>query len=246
MYMETSTFFQCCLFGGLGFFILVFIMGHQRMRQVEELMRQLAKRYGASFKRGNLIDYPYIAFHEGELELRLYAALGGRSDPSHTKLRLTLPDSAGLDPSSCLYLRPVSHGILPRLVIARGAKPYLSGEREFDAAFDVRGAPDTLLRRTLTTEMRRSLLELKPYRPAVGLRRQRRLLPTRPPAGEPFRLYWAPPGLKFTFYTAGLPPELVDWEPRLRAGRMLVANILNRPAPPVEEGGSVPLGGENP
>jgi hypothetical protein len=230
--METPTFYQCCLFGGLGFIILVFIMGQQRMRQVEELMRQLAEKHGASFKRGNLIDYPYIAFHDGELELRLYAALGGRSDPSHTELRLSLPDSVGLDPASCLYLRPVSHGILPRVVIARGARPYLSGEREFDETFDVRGAPDTLLQRILNPEIRRSLLELKPYRPAVGLRRKRSLLPTRPPAGEPFRLYWAPPGLKFTFYTAGLPPELADWEPRLKLGRMLVANLINRPFRP--------------
>lgn len=230
--MEPSTFFQCCLFGGLGFILLVFIMGHQRMRQVEELMRLLAKKHGASFKRGNLIDYPYIAFHEGDLELRLYAALGGRNDPSHTELRLTLPDSANLDPAACLYLRLVSHGILPRLSIHRGARPYLSGEREFDAAFDVRGAPNTLLQRTLKPEIRRSLLELTPYRPMIKLARKRSLLPSRPPAGQPFRLHWPPPALKLTFYTAGLPPELADWEPRLRLGRMLVANLLNRPITP--------------
>lgn len=244
--MEPSTFFQCCLFGGLGFILLVFIMGQQRMRQVEELMRQLAKRYGASFKRGNLIDFPYIAFHEGELELRLYAALGGRNDPSHTELRLTLPDSANLDPASCLYLRLVSHGILPRVVIARGAQPYLTGEREFDAVFDVRGNPEPLLRRILTPEVRRSLLEHAPYRPMIKLTRKRSLLPSRPPAGEPFRLVWAPPRLKFTFYTAGLPPEVTDWEPRLKLGRMLVANLLGRPVHAVDEGDSVPSGGENP
>jgi len=230
--MDTFNFYQCCLFGGLGFILLVFIMGQQRMRQVESLMQKLAEKHGASFKRGNLIDYPYITFHDGNLDLRLRAALGGKNDPSHTELRLTLPDSANLDPSACLYLRPVSHGILPRIAIRRGARPYLTGDREFDAAFDIRGNPEPLLRRILTPEVRRDLLEQAPYRPAIKLARQRSWLPSRQPAGEPFRLYWPPPALKFTFYTAGLPPELDQWEPRIKLGRTLVANMLNRPLTP--------------
>ena len=89
--MEPTTFYQCCLFGSLGFIILVLLMGQQRMRQVEGVMRKLAERHGAAFKPGNLIDYPYITFRDGDLELRLTAALGGKNDPSHTELRLTLP-----------------------------------------------------------------------------------------------------------------------------------------------------------
>lgn len=230
--MDTSTFYQCCLIGGFVFLLLVFIMGQQRMRQVEALMSKLAEKQGAGFKRGNLIDYPYITFRDGDLELRLKAALGGKNDPSHTELHFTLHDSANLDPASCLYLRPASHGILPRLTIHRGARPYLTGNREFDATFDIRGNPESLLRRILTPEVRRDLLEYAPYRPMIKLARKRNWLPSRSPAGEPFRPYWASPRLHFTFYTAGLPPELDDWEPRLKLGRMLVANLLGRPFTP--------------
>ena len=226
--MQPSTFYQCCLLGSVGFIILVLLMGQQRMRQVEGVMRKLAERHGAAFKPGNLIDYPHISFREGDLELRLYAALGGKNDPSHTDLRLTLPEDARLDPTSCLYLRQVSHSLLPRLTIPRRAQPYLTGEREFDEVFDVRGLPETLLKRTLTAATRASLLELKAYRPSLKLARKRSLLP-RLKSRRPFRLHFPPPVLQFSFYLAGLPPEINDWEPRLQAGRLLVANLLDRP-----------------
>ena len=229
--MQPSTFYQCCLLGSLGFIILVLLMGQQRMRQVEGVMRKLAERHGAAFKPGNLIDYPYITFRDGDLELRLTAALGGKNDPSHTELRLTLPEAAGLDPASCLYLRPVSHGLLPRLTTHRNAHPFLTGEREFDEVFDVRGLPEQLLKRTLTPDARHSLLELQPYRPALKLARKRHLLP-RLKSRRPFRLHFPPPTMQFSFYLAGLPPEIKDWEPRLQAGRMLVANLLDRPFTP--------------
>ena len=237
--MEPSTFYQCCVLGSIGFIILVLLMGHQRMRQVEGVMRKLAERHGAEFKPGNLIDYPTISFREGDLELRLVAALGGKNDPSHTELRLTLPEDARLDPTSCLYLRPVSHSLLPRLTTPRRAHPYLTGERAFDEAFDVRGIPEQLLKRTLTPAARTSLLELQPYRPALKLARKRTLLP-RLKSRHPFRLHFPPPVLQFSFYLAGLPPEINDWEPRLQAGRLLVANLLDRSftpgVHPVEEG----------
>jgi hypothetical protein len=224
------------LFGSLGFIILLLLMGQQRMRQVEGVMRKLAERHGAAFKPGNLIDYPYITFRDGDLELRLTAALGGKNDPSHTELRLSLPFQSqqppALDPASCLYLRPVSHGLLPRITIQRGAHPFLTGQREFDEAFDVRGLPEGLLKRTLTPAARTSLLELQPYRPALKLARKRYLLP-RLKSRRPFRLHFPPPALHFTFYLAGLPPEIKDWEPRLQVGRLLVANLLDRPFTPV-------------
>jgi hypothetical protein len=226
--MEPTTFYQCCVIGSVGFIIMVWLLGQQRMRQVEGVMRKLAERHGASFKPGNLIDNPSILFQEGDLELRLYAALGGRNDPSHTELRLTLPGSANLDAASCLYLRSVSHGLLPRLVIHRGAKPYLTGEREFDEAFDVRGLPEPLLKRTLTADARRELLDLQHLRPTLRLARRRSLLP-RITSRRPLRLHFLPPALQFSFYTAGLPTEINDWEPRLKAGRLLVANVLGRP-----------------
>lgn len=226
--MEPSTFYQCCIFGSLGFIILVWLLGQQRMRQVESLMRKLAERHGAAFKPGNLIDYPYISFQDGDLELRLSAALGGKSDPSHTELRLTLPASAGLEPASCLYLRPVAHSLQARLTTPLRARPYLAGEREFDELFDVRGLPEPLIKRTLTPEARRRLLDLQQFRPSIKLALKRAWLP-RLQSRRPFRLHIPPPALHFTFYTAGLPSEINDWEPRLQAGRLLIANLLDRP-----------------
>jgi hypothetical protein len=227
--MSLLTLCLVCFSASVVIFIFAMIVGQSRMRQIRASMRQLADQHGASFTPGNLIYNPYITFHDQGLELRLYAALGGRDDPSHTELRATLPDSMALDPASKLQLRP--HSFFTRLTVTLGAKPYLTGEKAFDDAFDVRGAPEALLRRSLTPQARRSLLALKVDRPALFLGRRRGLLPVRSPAGEPFRLRWAPAAMQYYFYTAGLPAELEAWEPRLAAGRLLINNILNRPAP---------------
>ncbi len=238
--MNLLTLCLICFGASLVIFVIALIMGQQRMRQIETVMRQLAEKYGASFTPGNIIYNPYITFQDQGLEVRLYAALGGRSDPSHTELRAILPDTLSLDAESHLRLR--LHSFLTRLTITLGAKPYLTGEKVFDDAFDLRGAPDILLRRTFTPQVRRSLLAIKVDRPALHLGRKRSLLPqrlveTQNLASQPqdlasslTRLGWAPPRLYYYFYTAGLPSELAEWEPRIAAGRLLLDNLLNRPA----------------
>jgi hypothetical protein len=250
--MNLLTLCLICFGASLVIFVIALIMGQQRMRQIEAVMRQLAEKYGASFTPGNIIYNPYLTFRDVEpqdtaslrVELRLYAALGGRSDPSHTELRAVLPENfhvfsppykvepeGGRGESETAHLRLRPHSFLTRLTITLGAKPYLTGEKAFDDAFDLRGTPDILLRRTFTPPVRRSLLAIKVDRPALHLGRKRSLLPSRPPTGEPFRLQWAPPELHYYFYTAGLPSELAEWEPRIAVGRLLLDNMLNRPAP---------------
>jgi hypothetical protein len=261
--MNIFTLCLICSGASLVIFVIALIMGQARMRQIETAMRQLAEKHGATFTPGTLIYNPYITFRDHGLDVRLYGALGGRSDPSHTELRAILPEDLRLttppysgeplphslppfrgeleggraEPEAAhLSIRP--HSFLTRLTVTLGAKPYLIGERAFDAAFDVRGAPDALLRRILTPQARQQLLAMKDDRPVLRLWRKRSLLPQRlPNAGSPdltsprARLGWAPHRLHFYFYTAGLPAELAEWEPRLEVGRMLLDHLLDRPAP---------------
>ena len=254
--MNLLTLCLICFGASLVIFIIALIMGQRRMRQIETVMRQLADKNGATFTPGTLIYNPYISFQDHGLELRLYGALGGRSDPSHTELRAALPEGLRLitppyrqEPSPLslpptrgepeggrgepeaahLSIRP--HSFLTRLTVTLGARPYLTGERAFDAAFDVRGEPEALLRRTLTSQARQQLLAMKDDRPVLRLWFKRSLLPSLPPKGETFRLVWTPPALHYFFYTAGLPSELAEWGPRLEAGRTLLDNLLDRPAP---------------
>ena len=252
--MNLLTLCLICFGASLVIFVIALVMGQARMRQIETVMRQLAEKHGGTFTPGTLIYNPYITFLDQGLALRLYGALGGRSDPSHTELRATLPDNLHLTPppyggkpsplsfpptrgeaeggrgepaAARLSIRP--HSFLTRLTITLGAKPYLTGERVFDAAFDVRGEPEALLRRTLTPQVRQQLLAMKDDRPAARVWRKRSLLPSLPTKGETFRLVWTPPAMHYFFYTAGLPAELAEWEPRLAAGRTLLDNLLNRP-----------------
>ena len=258
--MNLLTLCLICFGASLVIFIIALIMGQARMRQIETVMRQLAEKNGAAFTPGTIIYNPYITFQDHGLESRLYGALGGRSDPSHTELRailpeglrlfsppyrgepspLSLPSTRGEPAAAHLYIRP--HSFLTRLTVTLGASPYLTGDRAFDAAFDVRGGPEALLRRTLTPQTRQQLLAMKDDRPVLRLWRKRSLLPQRlvetqnlaslPPdltSSRP-RLGWAPPRLNYFFYTAGLPSELAEWEPRIEAGRTLLDNLLNRPA----------------
>lgn len=198
--MSMLTLCLICFGASLVIFVIALIMGQQRMHQIEAVMRQLAELYGASFTPGNIIYNPYITFRDAEkqataslrVEVRLYAALGGRSDPSHTELRAVLPENfhvfsppyreepeGGKGESETVHLRLHPHSFLTRLTITLGAKPYLTGEKVFDDAFDLRGTPDTLLRRTFTPQVRRSLLAIKDDRPALYLGRKRSLLPQR-------------------------------------------------------------------
>jgi len=254
--MNLLTLCLICFGASLVIFIIALIMGQARMRQIETVMRQLAEKHGATFTPGTLIYNPYITFQDPGLELRLYGALGGRSDPSHTELRAVLPEGLRLfyppyrgepfphslppfrgepeggraEPEAAhASIRP--HSFLTRLTVTLGAKPYLTGDRAFDAAFDVRGAPEALLRRALTPQVRQQLVAMKDDRPALRLWRKRSLLPSRSDKGGTFRLVWVPPALHYFFYTAGLPAELAEWEPRIAAGRLLLDNLLNRPAP---------------
>jgi hypothetical protein len=234
--MNLLTLCLICFGASLVIFVIALIMGQQRMRQIEAVMRQLAEKYGASFTPGNIIYNPYITFHDVAtqdiaslgLELRLYAALGGRSDPSHTELRAILPDTLSLDPESRLRLR--LHSFLTRLTITLGAKPYLTGEKAFDDAFDLRGTPDTLLRRTFTPQLRRSLLAIKIDRPALHLGRQKTFNIKTLERGTFKRFNVQRSKLQYYFYTAGLPSELAEWEPRIEVGRLLLDNMLNRTA----------------
>ena len=205
--MNLLTLCLICFGASLVIFVIALIMGQARMRQIETVMRQLAEKHGATFTPGTLIYNPYILFNDLEtqdvaslrdnsrqgVELRLYGALGGRSDPSHTELRAILPEGLRLFSSSFtgepeggkgepaaaqLYIRP--HSFLTRLTVTLGAKPYLTGDRAFDAAFDVRGAPEALLRRTLTPQVRQQLLAMKDDRPFLRLWRKRVPFFTKP------------------------------------------------------------------
>ena len=244
--MDLLTLCSCCFLGGLIIFIVALVMGQKRMRQVEEVMRQLAERHGGSFTPGNILYNPYITLIDGERQLRLYAALGGRDDPSHTELRVNLPDDLGtatglgggaegstvtaVRPS--LHIRP--HSFKTRLTITLGARPYLTGDQAFDEVFDVRGAPESLLQRCLTPEVRQSLLAMKSYRPAARVGRVRNWLPgrrdkTAPPEMQAQKTFWERilhPALQFTIYTAGLPADIDTWEPRLATARLLLAQVI--------------------
>ena len=240
--MDLLTLCSCCFLGGLIIFIVALVMGQKRMRQVEEVMRQLAERHGSSFTPGNLLYNPCITLNEGGRQLRLYAALGGRDDPSHTELRVELPDdlegsfippagSSGRVTGPSLSVRP--HSFKTRLTITLGAKPFLTGDQAFDEAFDARGAPEELVRRCLNPQVRQSLLALKAYRPVVRIGRVRSWLPgkqdktqaTEAPAPRPFLERILHPALQFTFYTAGLPADLDTWEPRLEAARLMLEQV---------------------
>lgn len=231
--MDLLTLCTCCLISTVVIFAVALILGQKRMRQVENVMRQLAERHEAQFTPGTIILNPYITFTERKLELRLIAALGGRDDPSHTELVAKIPtfpaeSAAATGPDAVrphLRLRP--HSFSTRLTITLGAKPYLTGDQPFDAAFDLRGQPEALLRSAFTPEIRHKLLELKANRPSVRLGRWRSWLPARPVSGQPFRLRWLPPQWQYRFYTTGLPAELAEWEPRLQAGRALLKAILD-------------------
>jgi len=227
--MDLLTLCTCCFFSTVIIFIVAMILGQKRMRQVEVVMRQLAERHSAQFTPGTLIFNPYITFEDRGLSLRLISALGGRDDPSHTELLVSLPFekvSAVLSPQSRLRLR--THNFATRLTITLGAKPILTGDQAFDSAFDLRGAPDVLVKRAITPEIRHQLVSLKENRPSVRLYRHRSLLPIRTRNGEPALLHWEPVTLQYSFCTGGLPADVADWEPRLQTGRQLLNNILGR------------------
>mgnify|MGYP001097230864 FL=1 len=239
--MDLLTLCLCCLVASVVIFVVALVLGQKRMRQVEAVMRQVGERHGASFTPGNLIFNPCITFAEGDLQLRMYAALGGRDDPSHTELRVWLPESylagmaapavmAGSRAASgpAMHIRP--HSFSTRLTVTLGAKPYLTGEQEFDETFDARGAPPALLERCLTADVRRSLLELKAYRPAVRLGRLRDWLirekDDRFPQSSGLIDRLLHPRLQLVFSTAGLPTEAEAWEARLTAGKLLLNRTL--------------------
>mgnify|MGYP001028054717 FL=1 len=243
--MDLLTLCSCCFLGGLIIFIVALVLGQKRMRQVEEVMRQLAERQGGHFTPGNLLYNPCITLNEGGRQLRLYAALGGRDDPSHTELRVELlddlggaftpaVDAGGKAASPYLSVRP--HSFKTRLTITLGAKPFLTGDQAFDEAFDARGAPEELVRRCLNPQVRQSLLALKAYRPVVRIGRVRSWLPgkrdktqaTVAPAPRPFLERILHPSLQFTFYTAGLPADIETWEPRLEAARLMLAQVTSK------------------
>jgi hypothetical protein len=234
--MDIITLCSCCAAGILVIFGIALVLGQRRMRQVEGLMRQLAERHGASFTPGNILFNPCITFREGELELRLYAALGGRDDPSHTELHLDLPDLPLVEtqnlaplpaPQPHLHIRP--HSFKTRLTVTLGAKPYLTGDQAFDAEFDVRGTPEALLQHCLVPDVRQCLLELKANRPAARLARQSPLRHRLSALRNPKTAATPPPALQYRFYTAGLPTDIAAWEPRLAAARLLLSRILERP-----------------
>jgi hypothetical protein len=233
--MDILTLCICCLVGGLVIFIIALVLGQKRMRQVESVMRELAERHGGHFTPGNLLYNPCVTFQEGGRRLRLYAALGGRDDPSHTELRVELPETpgAGVTKGSEPSLNVRLHSFKTRLTVTLGAKPYLTGDMAFDEAFDARGAPEALLRRCLNPEVRQSLLALKAYRPAARIGRVRGWLPgkkdknagTEFPAPKPVFERVLHPSLQFIFYTAGLPVDLESWEPRLEAARLMLGQV---------------------
>jgi hypothetical protein len=188
---------------------------------------------------------------EHRLELRMIAALGGRDDPSHTEVVVKLPpdlvqvihELGGEEhrlggeehrlggeehrrSNPHFQLRP--HSFRTRLTITLGVQPFLTGDKAFDAAFDLRGAPATLLRRLITPAVRSCVLELSANHPAACLARQRRLLPSRAESGGSYQLRWKKPTLIFSFYTAGLPTEPADWEPRLQAAKLLLHSFFDR------------------